>query len=104
MKNSLTMGGLAFACVIGIVISVMFGAVIYLNNEISACQTQVEKQQKQLTILKSENTRLDTLLIERLDEENIIEYAENTLGMKRISAYQVYYIKSEKSDKVTVKE
>ncbi len=79
-------------------------AIMYCNVQNTKLNDQVESMKTKLNAAKSEEVRLDMQLQSRSTLSNVESYATNTLGMQKITPYQVEYIHLEGNDKVEVQK
>lgn len=77
-------------------------AILYGKVEISKLYGENAALNRQLTNLKSSNVALETQLEEKTSLQAIEDYAENTLGLKKLDNSQKDYVHVQKENKIEV--
>ena len=75
---------------------------IYSRVQVDELDRQLDTINSEISILDSENTRLNMQLDSIISLDKVDEYAQNTLGMVKVENYQVSYVDLSKGDKVSV--
>ncbi len=78
------------------------GMVIYSRVQLDEISRDITQTQKELSVLESENTRLEMKLNSMVSLNKVDDYAQNVLGMVKQEGYQVEYLDLEGTDKVLV--
>ncbi len=81
---------------------VLFAARLYGSARLDEVNHQVADLEDQLSIVSSENTRLNMELKSRVSLERVEEYATNVLGMVKQGNYQIEYVDLAEADGVVV--
>ena len=82
----------------------IFGSVVYSFNRRNTVYNQTAELNSKLTLAEAENVRLHSELESRMSAKNVEEYAENVLGMRKMDASQIEYIKTRTDDVVNIPE
>lgn len=88
--------------IISIVLLSFIGLLIYSRIQLDQVSRQIEKEQSQLSVMESENTRLNMKLDSVTSLDKVEDYAVNTLGMVKQNEYQVEYVNLKGADKVVL--
>lgn len=88
---------LLFSLVIGTIT-----ALLYSHVQLTEVTAQIGSAQKELNVLKSEHTRLESDLESRISIRNIEEYASGQLGLAKMEKYQIEYINLSGGDKAVL--
>ena len=91
----------ATLCVAAVAVTVI-GLMITSRVRMTELDSVINERNQQLTVLQSEHTRLTDELQRKVSTESVEDYAENVLGMQKLEAYQVEYIRVESGDKMVV--
>lgn len=98
-------GSLISIIFVSILAAVLLGTVIYSLDRRNTMFNKVADKNQELSLVKSDNVRLQAELESRISAKNVEDYAENVLGMKRIdSKTQIKYIKIQTGDVVNIPE
>ena len=81
---------------------VLFAARLYGSARLDEVNHQVADLEDQLSIVTSENTRLNMELKSKVSLERVDEYATNVLGMVKQGSYQIEYVDLSAADGVVV--
>lgn len=103
-RNNARSGSLIFIVFVSIIAAVLLGTVIYSLDRRNTMYNRVAEKNQELNFVESENVRLQAALESKISAKNVEEYAENVLGMRRIDALQIKYIKIQTSDVVNIPE
>ena len=103
MKTKEDKGGSIFTIILGSALaSVMLGFVVYSYNQSNTVYNKVASKESELDSVQAENVRLQAELENRMSAQNVEEYAENVLGMKKIDSSQRKYIQIQTDDVVNI--
>lgn len=97
-------GSLISIIFVSILAAVLLGTVIYSLDRRNTMFNRVADKNQELSLVKSENVRLQAELESKISAKNVEDYAENVLGMKRIDSSQIKYIKIQTGDVVNIPE
>jgi hypothetical protein len=90
------------------IVSLLAGALFYfvINSyvQLNEVYADISTATEELTELRSENVRMQTELEGQASIRNIKEYAEERLGLQKISQSQIQYIQIQTEDEVVVEE
>lgn len=77
-------------------------AVLYGKAEETTLQAQIAALNKQVDIEYSDNVRMQTEIEGRTSLENVEDYAENVLGLKKLDKSQIEYVQLHKDNVVEI--
>jgi cell division protein FtsL len=86
-----------------VVLLCIIGTFIFSRIQLTEISEQITVQSKILNEQKSENTRLNMELGNKLSLHKVEEYAIDKLGFVKVNASQIEYIKISDSNKIQVK-
>ena len=89
---------IAFAAVL----LMLFAGIIGSRVKLSLAQHETQELKNELSIVQSENVRLNMQLNSMISEDMVEDYAENVLGLKKIEKYQIHYFESSNKDQARV--
>ncbi len=89
---------------IAIIISagLLMCGVVYSKFEAAMVQNQITKATKEVELLNSENVRLHSEIESKTSLQNIEDYAEKVLGLKKLEKSQVEYVQLQTDDVVEI--
>ncbi len=87
---------------IAAVLFLALGFQIYGHVQVDELDQELNAINQQISVIESDNTRRNMELNANVSLEKVDEYAKNTLGMVKISDYQVNYVKLSDEDAVEV--
>jgi cell division protein FtsL len=82
----------AVSIFMAVVVAVLFAAMVFGRVEVSGLYTQRAELQSELTQLQSENVSLESELAKKTNMSAVEDYAENTLGLKKLDKSQIEYV------------
>ena len=83
-------------------VMVLFAVRLYGNVRLDEVNHQYSQLQEELSVVTSENTRLEMELKSKVSLERVDEYAANVLGMVKQGSYQIEYVNLADADGVVV--
>ena len=84
------------------VLLLLFAGVIGSHVKLSLAKHDTQVLRNELTIVQSENVRLNMQLNSMISEDMVEDYAENVLGLKKIEKYQIHYFGNNSADSAVV--
>lgn len=87
---------------IAVALFLVLGVQIYSQVQVDELDQQLDELNRQISVLESDNTRRNMELNASVSLDKVDEYARNTLGMVKISDYQVNYVRLSEADAVEV--
>ena len=84
------------------VLFTMIAFQIYSQVRVDELDRQLADINSQISIMESDNTRLSMEIGANVELSKVEEYAQNTLGMVKVSDYQVQYLNISNEDTVEV--
>ncbi len=75
---------------------------IYSQVQVDELDRELNKINSEISVLESENTRLNMELDSRISLDKVDDYAQNVLGMVKVENYQVSYVDLSSADTVEV--
>lgn len=94
---------IVFSIIGVLIVLALMAAMIFGKVEISSLYAQRAELEAQLTQLQSENVSLQSELAEKTNMTKVEEYAENTLGLKKLDKSQIEYLEVEKESVAEIK-
>lgn len=79
-------------------------AILYGKAEETTLQAQITALNSQIDIENSEKVRMQTEIEGKTSLQNVEEYAENVLGLKKIEKSQIEYVQLQTDDVVEISE
>ncbi len=105
MKKTEARSGSVFTIIlISLLAAVLLGSVIYTLDRRNTVYNELSAKTSELTLMEAENVRLQSELESRMTAKNVEDYAENVLGMQKITPSQIEYIKIQTDDVVKIPE
>jgi hypothetical protein len=92
------------AVIMILVLLSIVGAVIFSRIQLTEISEQINSQSKLLNSYKSDNTRLNMELGNKLSLNNVEQYAIDKLGLVKLNSSQIEYIKISESNRIEVKK
>ena len=80
----------------------LFAGLIAMRVRLSLATHDTQVLRNELTIVQSENVRLNMQLNSMISEDTVEDYAENVLGLKKIEKYQIHYFENSSADSAVV--
>lgn len=84
------------------VLFTMIAFQIYSQVRVDELDHQLNDINRQISIVESDNARLNMMLDASISLDKVDDYARNKLGMVKVSDYQVNYVKLSEADSVEV--
>ena len=84
------------------VLLMLFAGIIGSRVKLSMAQHESQELKNELSIVRSENVRLNMQLNSMISDDMVEDYAENVLGLKKIEKYQIHYFESSGKDSASV--
>ncbi|MBR3439140.1 MAG: hypothetical protein IKH13_06535 [Clostridia bacterium] len=84
------------------VLLMLFAGIIGSRVKLSMAQHESQQLKNELSIVQSENVRLNMQLNSMISDDMVEDYAENVLGLKKIEKYQIHYFESNGKDSAFV--
>ncbi|MBQ6264775.1 MAG: hypothetical protein IJK60_04940 [Clostridia bacterium] len=84
------------------VLLMLFAGIIGSRVKLSMAQHESQQLKNELSIVRSENVRLNMQLNSMISDDMVEDYAENVLGLKKIEKYQIHYFESSGKDSASV--
>lgn len=104
-RNNARSGSLISIIFVSIMAAVLLGTVIYSLDRRNTMYNRVAEKNRELSLVESENVRLQAALESKISAKNVEEYAENVLGMKKgLDKSQIKHIKTQTDDVVNIPE
>lgn len=80
----------------------LFAGIIASRVKLSLAQHETESLKSSLSIVESENVRLNMQLEAMVSDETVEDYAVNVLGLKKVEKYQIHYFENDSADSAVV--
>lgn len=87
-----------------VVVAVLAVYTVYSNMMLTKTKALIEKKNSELVEIQSENVYLDYQIESMVSMKTAEEFAENELGLVRLSPAQVEYVNLENSNKIVEEE
>lgn len=97
-------GSVVTIILISVVAALLLGAVVFSLDKRNTMYNKVAALNTELGIAQDENVRLQSELESRISAQKVEDYAINELGMRKIDASQITYIKIQTDDVVNIPE
>lgn len=78
------------------------GLSIFSRIQLDEVKREIASKQSKMSIIESENTKLEMKLNSMVSLDKVDDYAQNTLGMVKQEGYQIDYVNLSGSDEVLV--
>ena len=101
-RPKLTMGHILRGLAVFTIFFAMVGSIIYSQLELNELNTALQKVDKQLSTAQSEYVQLQMASASKASTADVEKYAVNVLGMQKLDASQIEYIRLNESDKIEV--
>jgi cell division protein FtsL len=101
-RNEAKSGSVITIILVSILAAVMLGSVVYTLDKRNTVYNKVSSLNSELNLAEAENVRLQSELESKMSAKNVEDYAENVLGMIKISSSQIEYIKIQTDDVVNI--
>lgn len=102
-KNEARSGSILTILFISLLAAALLGLVIYSLDKRNTMYNKVSALNEKLDSAEAENVRLQSELDSKMSAKNIEEYAQS-LGMVKLNSSQIFYIKTQTGDVVTIPE
>ncbi len=83
-----------------VVVAVLSVYTVYSSMLLTKTKAMIEKKNSELVEIESENVYLDYQIESMVSMKTVEEYAENVLGLIRLSPAQIEYVNLENSNKI----
>ncbi|WP_028521120.1 hypothetical protein [Ruminococcus flavefaciens] len=102
-KNEARSGSILTILFISLLAAALLGSVIYSLDKRNTMYNKVSALNEKLDSAEAENVRLQSELDSKMSAKNIEEYAQS-LGMVKLNSSQIFYVKTQTGDVVTIPE
>jgi cell division protein FtsL len=102
-KNEARSGSILTILFISLLAAALLGLVIYSLDKRNTMYNKVSALNEKLDSAEAENVRLQSELDSKMSAKNIEEYAQS-LGMVKLNSSQIFYVKTQTGDVVTIPE
>ncbi|HNZ98378.1 hypothetical protein [Ruminococcus sp.] len=102
-KNEARSGSILTILFVSLLAAALLGSVIYSLDKRNTVYNKVAVLNERLDSAEAENVRLQSELDSKMSAKNIEEYAQS-LGMVKLNSSQIFYVKTQTGDVVTIPE
>ena len=102
-RNEARSGSILTILFVSLLAAALLGSVIYSLDKRNTMYNKVSAMNEKLDSAEAENVRLQSELDSKMSAKNIEEYAQS-LGMVKLNSSQIFYIKTQTGDVVTIPE
>ncbi len=102
-RNEARSGSILAILFVSLLAAALLGSVIYSLDKRNTMYNKVSAMNEKLDSAEAENVRLQSELDSKMSAKNIEEYAQS-LGMVKLNSSQIFYIKTQTGDVVTIPE
>ena len=102
-KNEARSGSILTILFVSLLAAALLGSVIYSLDKRNTMYNKVSARNEKLDSAEAENVRLQSELDSKMSAKNIEEYAQS-LGMVKLNSSQIFYVKTQTGDVVTIPE
>jgi cell division protein FtsL len=102
-RNEARSGSILTILFVSLLAAALLGSVIYSLDKRNTMYNKVSAMNEKLDSAEAENVRLQSELDSKMSAKNIEEYAQS-LGMVKLNSSQIFYVKTQTGDVVTIPE
>ena len=102
-KNEARSGSILTILFVSLLAAALLGSVIYSLDKRNTMYNKVSARNEKLDSAEAESVRLQSELDSKMSAKNIEEYAQS-LGMVKLNSSQIFYVKTQTGDVVTIPE
>lgn len=101
-RNTNQKGNVVKSILYAAVMLSLFCGFIYTKSQINELYNEISSSKKKIELLTSENVRMQSELETKMSMKNVEDYAENMLGLTKLSKSQIVYMEVQADSVVEV--